>query len=398
MPIPTPFHKPTSRFSESQEWQNWSGYLSAVTYESYHEREYYAIRNSAALIDVTPLYKYEIIGPDAELLTDRIMTRNVALSKVGQVMYSPWCDEEGKVIDDGTISRLEQDHFRITAADPSLRWFQDCGHGLNAEVVDVSKKLAALAIQGPQSRNILNILLSPDNLDKLNYYHLIQTKVDDIPLTITRTGFTGDLGYEIWTENKHAETLWERLYEIGLDYGIMPCGLAGLDIARIEAGLLLIDVDYISAHKALIPEQKSSPYEIGLGWTVQFSKSHFIGKPRLLEEKNQNPKWAFVGLDIDWTDLEKLFAKHDLPPQVSGRATRSALPIYKLGKQIGQATSITFSQILKKYISLASIETQYASLGDQVQIEITVEFERVKANAKIVKPQFFNPNRKRSIA
>ena len=396
MPIPTPFHSRTSALSESQEWRSWSGYLAAGLYGAYHEREYYAIRNAAALIDVTPLFKYEISGPDALKLVDRVMTRDVSRCAVGQVMYSPWCDDDGKVIDDGTISRLEENRFRITAADPNLAWFQDCGYGMQARVRDVSEDLAALAIQGPKAREILKEALQAIDLDHLRYYHLSTAKAGEIPLTVTRTGYTGDLGYELWVEGGYAENLWDILVEKGGRYGLLPAGMLALDIARIEAGLPLIEVDYISSRKALIPAQKSSPFETGLEWAVNFDKEGFIGRQALLAEKKAIPKWKFVGLEVDWTSLEALYDQAGLAVQVAGRASRSAVPIYMNGLQIGQATSQTFSPILKKYIALGTIDARRSEIGTKVNIEITVEYTRLQAKAAIVKTPFYNPPWKRA--
>ncbi len=397
MPIPTPFHPRTSVLCESYDWRNWSGYLAAGTYEPTHEREYYAVRNSAALFDISPLFKYELSGPDALRLVNRIVTRDVSKCEVGQVIYSPWCDEDGKVIDDGTVSRLANDRFFITSADPNLRWFQDCGFGLDAEVINVSTDLAALALQGPHARNILKAVTSGVDLDDLKYFHLARAKVGNFPITITRTGYTGDLGYELWVSPRHAGQLWDVLLEKGHGYGITPAGIIALDIVRIEAGLLLIEVDYISAHKALIESQKSSPFELGLGWTVALDKGDFIGRKALLAEKQTGSRWRFVGLDIHWPSLEKLFAAVDLPPLVAGRASRAAVPIYsKRGKQIGQATSQTFSPILKKYIANGTVESRYAVVGSQVEIEVTVEYARQKCAATIVKTPFFDPERKRA--
>ena len=397
MPLPTPFHSRTSPICKNQEWRNWSGFLAAVTYAPSHEHEYFSIRNSAGLIDVSPLYKYEFKGPDAVRLANRAMTRNISQCKPGQIMYSPWCDENGKVIDDGTVSRIGPQHVRVTAADPSLRWFQDVGYGLDVTVDDVSGELAALAIQGPNSRQILKQLVSGLDLDQLRYYWLAQGKIGDFSATITRTGYTGDLGFEIWVEPKHAEKLWDILMETGVNFGITPCGLAALDIARIEAGLLLIDVDYISSNKAVLEEQKSSPFEIGLGWTVDLAKEDFIGKKALIQEKKHGSKWRFIGLEIDWNSLETVYGKVNLPPQVAGRASRNSLPIYKNGRQIGQATSIAFSPLLKKYIALATVLTDYSSLGTLLNIEVTVEHHREIASAKVVDSQFYNPPWKRDL-
>jgi aminomethyltransferase len=394
--IPTPFHSRTKLLCESQEWRNWSGYMAAVCYEPSHTYEYYAIRNSAALIDVSPLFKYEISGPQALALVNRIMTRDVSCCAEGQIMYSPWCDDKGKVIDDGVIARLGDDHFRVTSADPNLTWFQDSGYGLDASVVDVSADLAAVSLQGPNSIKILTELLPDTNLVGLRYYHLLQTRLEDFYITVSRNGYTGDLGYELWVDPAHAERLWDLLMDVGNRYGITPAGLAALDVARIEAGLLLIEVDYISSRKALIDLQKSSPYEIGLGWTVDLSKRYFTGKLALEEEKRKGSQWAFVGLEVEWDSLEALFTNVDLAPQLAGRASRSAVPIYKDDQQIGQSTSHTFSPILKKYIHLGTIRHQDAKIGNRVEIEFTVEYIRQKANAIVVKTPFFNPLRKRA--
>src|SRR3972149_9482299 len=228
MPIPTPFHSRTALLCQTNEWRDWSGYLSAVTYRPSHEAEYFAVRNAAGLLDVSPLYKYEVTGPDARRRVNRVMPRDLAKCRVGQVMYSPWCDEQGKAIDDGTISRLGETQFRITAADPSLRWFQDVGYGMDVEGRDISTSLAALALQGPSSRAILQNTFKIPELDTLPYYHLLQTEFEKKSLTITRTGYTGDLGYELWVTPEDAPLLWDRLIETGRNYGLLPIGLAAL--------------------------------------------------------------------------------------------------------------------------------------------------------------------------
>ena len=396
MPIPTPFHPRTSVLCESQEWRPWSGYLAAATYEPSHEHEYYAIRNAAALIDVSPLFKYEIRGPDAGRLLNRVMTRDVTRCAVGQVMYSPWCDDDGKVIDDGTLSRLAPDRFRLTAADPNLVWLQDAGYGLQATVEDVSAGLAALAVQGPRARDVLAQALAGVDLSSLKYYHLAHARLGEVPLTVTRTGYTGDLGYELWLAPEHASRLWDRLMECGEGYGITPAGMVALDLARIEAGLLLIEVDYISARKALIPDQKSSPFDLGLDWAVHLEKPGFIGRRALLQEKASGSRWRWVGFEVEWDSLESLYAAVDLAPRLAGRASRSPVPVYRDGRQVGQVTSHTFSPLLKKYIGLGTVVREQARLGDTVQMEFTIEYARHNARARLVKPQFFNPPRKRA--
>ena len=405
MPLPTPFHSRTAPLCESHEWREWSGYLAAALYEPVHEREYYAIRNAAALIDVSPLYKYEVNGLDAVVLLNRIMTRNIDKCALGQVMYSPWCDDDGKLIDDGTIARLAPDRFRITAAEPNLAWFLDCALGLDVSVADISEELAALALQGPNARQVLQEVLSEidlgesrdsGDLDHLKYYRLAHARTPEFSLEISRTGYTGDLGYELWVSPQNAGPLWDLLVEKGLGYGIAPAGMVALDIARIEAGLPLIAVDYISSRRALIPEQKSSPFELGLGWAVDLSKESFIGRSALQEERAWGSNWAFVGLDVRWEALEALFERVGLVPQLAGRASRAAVPVYAGGRQIGQATSHTFSPLLKKYIALASLERRYAGIGQRVKMEITVEYTRQQADATIVRLPFFDPPRKKA--
>ena len=396
MPFPSPLFSRTNPLNQTQEWREWAGYLAAVSYQISTETEYFAIRNAAGLLDVSPLFKYEISGPDAVNLLDRILTRNVAKCEVGQVMYGPWCDERGQVIDDGTVARLRADHFRVTAADPSLAWFTDVGFGFDAQVRDVSQEMAALAVQGPNAKAVLKRLFSDVGLDRLRYYRLAHAQLGSIPVEISRTGYTGDLGYELWVQADKAGELWDEVMEAGQDYGLLPVGLAALDMARVEAGLLLLDVDYSSARFALIEAQKSNPYELGLGWAVDLEKPNFVGRRALLELRNHPRNRQLVGLEISWLNLEREFGLDDLPPQVTGRASRDPLPIYSEGKQLGQATSVLFSPLLKKYIALATVSGGL-QLGDQVQVEATVEYTRRRVAARIIKLPFFNPKRKRAI-
>jgi len=396
MPLGTPFHDRTALLNENLEWRNWSGYFSAGTYEPNHEREYWAIRNAAALIDISPLFKYDLTGPDAIKLVNKIVTRDVSKCAEGQIMYTPWCDKTGHIIDDGTVWRISKEHFRMTAADPNLRWFQDNGFGMRVEVKDVSANLAALALQGPLASQVIREVAPNAGVETLAYYHLISTKEPGFPLTITRTGFTGDLGYELWVSPEHALRLWDLLYDVGRRYGLLPAGMVALDIARIEAGMLLIDVDYISSQRALTETRLSSPYEAGLGWTVALNKGAFNGRKALAAEKEAGPKWDLVGLEIDWPALEQLFAAYDLPPLVAGRSSREAIPVYNQNdRQIGQITSRTFSPILKRYIALATVEKAYAIPGAKLQVELTVEYKRQTCPAEVVKKPFYNPIHKK---
>jgi aminomethyltransferase len=396
MPIPSPFHSRTGPLNQSYEWRNWSGYLSASLYEAFHEREYYAIRNSAALIDVSPLYKYDFCGPDALRALNRIMTRNLERCAIGQVIYTAWCDDDGKVIDDGTVSRLAEDHFRVTAAEPNLVWFMDSSYRMDVAIRDVSEELAALAVQGPASRRILEQVLSGVDLGALKYYRAEQGEISGKPLRVSRTGYTGDLGYELWILPEHAAGLWDAVMAAGEPYGAQAAGILALDIARIEAGLIMLQVDYISARKAHVPAQKSSPFEIGMGWAVELEKPAFIGRKALAREKVSGSQWKLVGLEVEWESLEAVYARFHLAPMLAGRASRTPAPVYQSGRQVGQMTSHTFSPILKKYIAIGTLETAVAAPGQTVQLEFTVEYVHQLVNARIVKLPFINPERKRA--
>ncbi len=397
VPRPTPFHARTAALCESQAWRRWAGYMVASSYELLHDREYHAIRNAAALLDISPLYKYLVTGKDAAALLDRIVTRNVTAAKVGQVLYTPWCDAAGKVIDDGTVSRLGEATFRLTSAEPNLRWLHLNATGLDVRIAEVSETTAALALQGPTSRDILQTLVDTD-LPRLKYFRLVDTKLRGVPLTISRTGYTGDLGYELWLPAADALSVWDALIEAGTPYGITPAGILALDMARVEASLMLLDVDYFSAHKALIESQKSSPYELNLGWTVSLEKERFVGRHALAVEHARGAAWRFVGLEVDWVSLERLFAAVGLPPRLPAAAWRSSVPVYRGGgrDQAGYATSGCWSPLLKKSLALAHLPAEHAAPGTPLEIEVTVEHRRKRAEATVVATPFFNPDRKRA--
>ena len=391
----SPFFERTSKLNESQEWRRWAGYLAATSYELTHENEYFAIRTKAALLDISPLKKYIVEGPDAQNLLDRLVTRNIAICKVGQVMYTPWCDEEGKVIDDGTVQRLSENKFRITSAEPNLEWIESNSTGMDVTIKDDSYSTAALALQGPNSRAILNAV-SSKSLDSLKFFWMIDTTFENIPVTISRTGYTGDLGYEIWMDPNDALSVWDLLMNKGKTFGITPTGLHALDIARVEAGLILLDVDYISTRHALIESRKSSPYELGLGWAVKLKKKNFIGKARLLEEFENSSEWSFVGIEIEWTGFEKHYRAAGLAPGLPSTAWRTSTPLYNNNEQVGYATSGTWSPLLKRYIALAHVKSKYAKEGSELMFELKVEHFRKLTKATVVKTPFYDPERKRS--
>jgi glycine cleavage system T protein (aminomethyltransferase) len=391
----SPFHERTSRICLPQNWRRWAGYLAAGSYELTLDREYWAIRNAAALIDVTPLMKYIIKGRDACRLLNRVITRDMDKLKVGQVYYTPWCDEEGKVIDDGTISRLDEGTYRMTSADPSLRWLSMNAVGLEVEITEVTNEVAALSFQGPNTRAILNRCCE-SKVDGVKYFRLMQNILQGIPVTISRTGYTGDLGYEIWMDAKDALPVWDALMEAGQDYGITPVGILAMDMARVEAGLFMIEVDYTSTRQAWIEVQKSSPFELGLDWTVALDKQgYFVGRRALEREKRDGSVWKLMGLEIEWNGMESLFADVGLPPQIPSMTVRGSLPVFSGNVQVGYASTSTWSPLLKKYIALAHLQKPYFEPGTTVRMEITVEHHRQHAPAKVVKLPFYEPEWKK---
>jgi aminomethyltransferase len=393
VPIGTAVHQQTLKLCESLNYREWSGYYAVSVYETHHEHEYNAIRNAAALIDVTPLFKYRISGKDATKFVNRVITRDINKVAVGQVIYCCWCDEQGKVIDDGTISRLGENLYRWTAADPSLRWFHQNALGLDVQIEDISGELASLALQGPTSGRLLKQAADAD-ITNLRYFRVTNGKIAGVEVDISRTGYTGDLGYEIWIPWNDAPKVWDALVEQGKQFDLHAAGMVALDVARIEAGLILIEVDYFSSKKALIESQKYSPYEIGLGRLVDLKKEYFIGRAALEEENSRGPKRLLMGLDINWEDVERLYDAIGLAPQVPSTASRVAVPVYRGGMQVGKATSTTWSPTLKKMIALASLNREQAAPGTELHMELTVEAVRHKVRAKTKELPFFNPPRK----
>jgi aminomethyltransferase len=391
----TPFHERTAKLCQAQNWRRWAGYLVAGSYGLTLDREYWAIRDSAALIDVSPLMKYILKGRDAARLLDHVTTRNIQKMSVGQVYYTGWCDDEGKLIDDGTVSRLGETTYRMTSADPNLRWLSMNAVGLDVEITEVTDNVAALSFQGPNTRKVLN-LCCESTVDGLKYFRLMQNWMKGIPVTISRTGYTGDLGYEIWMDTEHALRVWDTLMDAGADYGITPVGILAMDMARVEAGLFMIEVDYTSTHHAWIEQQKSSPFELGLDWTVSLDKpGYFVGRRALEREKQEGPAWKLMGIEVEWDGMERLYKEVGLPPQIPGMAVRASLPVFVGNVQVGYASTSTWSPLLKKYIALAHVQRPYFEVGTSVRLEVTVEHHRQHAPARVVKLPFYEPEWKK---
>jgi aminomethyltransferase len=396
MSVGTVFHSRTAALNRKLQWREWAGYYAASVYADHHDIEYNAIREAAALIDVTPLYKYLVSGPDSMRLVDRIITRDATKLQVDQVYYTCWCDEDGRVIDDGTVTRLDPTTYRWTAADPSLRWFRQNAGGLDAQVEEVTEVVGALALQGPRSRDVLEAATGESFTD-LRYFRRRPSRIGPIEMDVTRTGYTGDLGYELWVDADQAVSLWDAVMGAGAPFGIRPAGMLALDVARIEAGLILIEVDFNSVRHAVISEQAFSPFELNLGWTVKLDKGEFVGKQALMaEQASGGPPRRLVGLEIDWEGIERLHAAVGLPPMVPATASRTPVPVHARGRQVGRLTSTTWSPTLKKTIGLASVGAAHAEPGTRLQVEWTVEARRGRVGATVVELPFFDPPRKRA--
>jgi aminomethyltransferase len=400
MSVGTAFHPVTAPLNRKQQWREWSGYFASSAYADAHDIEYNAIREAAALIDVSPLYKYVVGGPDAGRIVDRVITRDAKKLSPGRVIYTPWCDEHGKVIDDGTVHALDDGTFRWTAADPQLRWLRMNTAGLDVTIDDVTERTAAVALQGPHSRAVLEAATGESFAD-LRYFRrrvsAIKAGRRRVPVDVSRTGYTGDLGYELWVDAGQAVALWDALWAAGQDHAIRPAGMLALDVVRLEAGLILLEVDYTSARHAMNPEQSYSPFEIGLGRLVSFDKADFVGRLALERERRAGgPARRLVGLQLDWYGIEGLFSAQGLPPAISPAVDRSWRPIFLGGRQVGHATSVGWSPILKQAIALGSVPPSHEAPGSKLDVEWTVEGRRGRVGAVVVPLPFLDLERKRA--
>ena len=391
----TPFHPRTSALCTSFAWKEWAGYAAVCNFDRHSEREYFAFRGTAGLIDITPLHKYEVTGPDAAAFLARVWTRDIAKVGVGRVVYSSMCDADGWMLDDGTITRLGPEHFRVTTSEPWLSWFERHRRGYDVEIRDAQRELAALALQGPRARAVLKPIVAFD-MDRMRFFRCRRTQLAGIDVWVSRTGYTGDLGYEIWCANEAAPAVWDALLSSGQPHGIEPCGLDALDVVRIEAGFVLQGCDYVSAVSCITDFSKSTPDDAGLGWTVDLDRAPFIGQRAIRAERARGPTWDLVGLELSWPELEALYASYKLPPHLAPCASRAAVPLYDAsGKQVGQMTSSTWSPVLKRYLGLAQVRRPHHVRGTTLQVEHTVEYERRKVTATVVDTPFYDPPRKR---
>ena len=379
MLLTTPFHSRVEAMCDVNDWGNWMGYTTPNAYFDV-ELEYFAIRSTTGVFDLSPMNKYRITGPDAEAYLNRMVTRDVSKIRVNRVGYAVWCNDAGEVMDDGTIFRLGHDDFRLCSYQRADEWLDWCKLGFDVSITNETEDIAALAVQGPTSCTVLS-LLGLEDLNQLKPFGIAYYTFNGAPLMVSRTGFTGDLGYEVWIAPEHAEALWDRLFELGRDYLIKPIGSYALDIARIEAGFLQAHVDFVPAEEVVRPGRARSPLELGLEWLVDFKKPLFNGRSALLQEKAKGSRYRFALLDVEGNKP----AHHSF--------------ILKGDQQVGTVTSAAWCPTAKSNLAYAQIEMPHGAVGDELVAEIYYQRElhwtRLLAPCKVIDAPLFNPKRRR---
>ena len=380
--LETPFHKKTRERCYSHDWHRWAGYKVAKQYTS-AELEYTAIRNTAGVIDITPMHKYSVIGKDAKKFINKLITRNVDNIQPNQVVYALWCNEDGFVVDDGTVFCFDENNFRICSGERNLNWFEDTAIGFDVTIEDISHSIAALALQGPLSCKILH-MLNANNIENLKPFCFDQFTINNQEITISRTGFSGDLGYELWCEPLQAHDVWDSLFSFNKDYKILAAGLDALEMVRVEAGFIVVNADLIAAEHALRPNRMRTPYELGLAWMVNLDKEFFTGKEALIKHKNKGVEKKLIGLDV----------QGDKPAVGSVLYDDSK-------KEIGIVTAAMWSPALKSNIAMGYVDKKFIELGSKILAEIyhpeELEYRKIWAQCKVVKKQFITLERRNTV-
>ena len=403
MPKTTPFHERLEPLNQTKIWKNWSGYLVAPKYQYSISTEYYAIRNSVSLLDTSPLFKYRFSGDDAIKLLKHALARDINKCKPGQAQYTLWCDEKGFVVQDGVILRISENEVWLTSAEPSLRYFRQIARKLNLSDIaidDISAQFGILALQGPHAHNVISRLT--DAATPLKYFRICQTEIAGKSVTISRTGYTGDLGYEIWICSEDAIAVWDALVKTGTDYNLIPVGTTALKMSRVEAGLLLMDVDFHSSRYAWVDAQRETPIELGFEWMFRklaTDERDFIGRAAIEKELNErSSRWTTVGLAIDWHDYERVHLEAGITTPKYEHYREDTMSIYRRnGKDwdyAGYASSFLFSSLLKKPIAIAKLPLDLATPETEVDLEVTVIRKPVSVLARVTDMPFFNPDRK----
>ncbi|HJR87054.1 MAG TPA: aminomethyltransferase family protein [Acidimicrobiia bacterium] len=396
MYLTTPFHPRVEARNETGLWSHWSGYLVAEKYQLSEKFEYFAIRNAVGVFDSTPLYKYQFSGADAEKFLCGVLARDIRKCRVGQAHYTFWCDDRGFVIEDGVVLRQAADRYLLTSARPNLAYFSNLiGHD-RVDIDEVTEQLGTLAVQGPRSRQVLTAL-APE-VESLDYFHLTEAKLGGTEVTVSRTGYTGDLGYEVWVPADDAISVWDAVVEVGAGHGLLPFGQIALLMARIEAGLLLIDIDFESSRYAWNDEHRSTPFELGFGWMLRGLDPDraFIGHRALKREiDEETSRWRMVGLIVDWKAYDEMYQQAGLVPPKDHLPITEEFMLYDSDYQrVGYATSFMYSPMLQRHIALARVRPDLARVGQAVDLEVTVNHRYQRVAAHVARLPLFNPQRK----
>jgi aminomethyltransferase len=393
----TPFHDRTSAANISGLWEHWSGYLVAQKYQLSEKFEYFAIRNSAGLFDSSPLYKYRIHGPDAEAFLAGVLARDIRSCAVGHGQYTAWLDDRGFVVEDGVVFRTAADEYLLTCAEPNLAYFTAFVGRRRVTLEDVSEASAVLSIQGPRSRDILGSI-APRVCD-LPYFGLTDATIAGTKLMISRTGYTGDLGFELWVPAERALPVWDAVAGAAGGQGVIPIGMIALYMARIEAGLLLLDVDFGSSRFAWTDANRSTLIEIGLGWMVRDLAADdraFIGRGAIEKElRDKSSRWKLTGLVLDWADYDRHYDDAGLIPPKDHTPIQDEYYVYDdHGTQLGYATSLMYSPMLQRHIALARVPLDRTKPGSHVKLELPVNHRYEYFDAAVARLPLYNPDRR----
>jgi glycine cleavage system T protein (aminomethyltransferase) len=393
----TPFHDRLSELNRTGLYSHWSGYLSALRYDMSAKHEYFAVRNSAGFFDTSPLFKYWIRGKDAERFLAGVLTRDVRQCRPGRAQYTIWCDDRGYVLEDGVVFRHSDTEFFMTTARPNLGYFTDLIGRLSVEIEDVSDDFGVLAVQGPRSREILETL-TPD-VNGLAFFDLCSTKIGTAPVTLSRTGYTGDLGFEIFVGADDALPVLDAVIEAGAGRGLRPFGEDALLMTRIEAGLVLIDVEFSSSRLAYNDNERITPRELGFGWMlrgIDAPDRPFIGRAALRKElADKTSRWLTVGVSVDWHQFDRLHTEAGLlTPKDETPLSYESMLYDDEGERIGYATGLMYSPMLQRHIAMARVRPDLASPGSRVNLEITIDHRYRTVAADVARLPLFNPTRK----
>ena len=406
MPRTTPFQSRLEPLNHTGVWKHWSGYLVAPQYQYSLNAEYYAIRNSVALLDTSPLFKYRFTGKDARALLERALVRDVGQCGVGRAQYTCWCDERGFVLQDGVVMQVAAGEYWLTAAEPTLRYFRNLARemtGSDVTIDDVSIDFGILALQGPHAHHVIAQLT--DAATQLKFFGVAQTKVAGCDVTVSRTGYTGDLGYELWIDSEDAVTVWDALMVAGSGHNITPIGTTALKMARVEGGLLLMGADFHTSRFAWVDAQRETPLELGWGWmfrSLEQDGRDFVGRAAIEAElEHGTSRWTTVGLAVDWHDYERVYVEAGIVPPHHELYSESTMSIYRRGGKewdyAGYASSFLASSLLRKPIAIAKLPMDLSEPGSEVDLEVTVIRQPKNVLARVHRMPFFNPPRKTAL-